>query len=585
MRYGQRIRLWQIFPVIFIFFLVGWFSTDEKGDKGNGNDNAENILNAMKSELDRSMEKLKLPDFESPYFISYLMRERDTFSFSARDGALYSDNKDKARSIYCETRVGNHHLDSSNIESPGFQLDSRYSFMDSYMLSVAPLEDNVPALKDALWLLTDFKYKDALSSYLKKKGDKVFNVEKKNDVDDFSVEEKQIHTSNTFTFKMDEEKWKESIRKASLLFKELPGITTSEVEIDGRIESKYFVNSEGSLIFTSYPIYLASASASLVLDDGEEIGNADYIYARTPEDIFNERALSKSVSKVMEELKLLKAVSRSDPYTAPAILSPTVTGVFFHEAVGHRLEGERQRLEKEGQTFKGKIGTKVIPDFITVEDDPTLKEYNGTELNGFYEYDDEGVKAQKVTLISNGILQNYLMSRTPVEGFPKSNGHGRSSGLQKPMGRMGNIIVRSSREFSEDKLKEMLIAEAKKRGKTFGFIVKDIEGGGETSTTKLNFQAFRSTPKFVYRVDVETGKEELVRGVEIVGTPLISINRIIATGKDYDVFNGYCSAESGSVPVSTVAPSVLIEEIELQRKPEKKTRPPIMPRPDSEAKN
>ncbi len=557
-------------------FTGGWFQALEEKKP-------EKLINIMKDELNRSMEELKLPDFESPYFISYLLRESKLFSISAKNGALYSNNSRTARSIYCETRVGDYSFDSSNIGAPDYGFTNKYSYGGGYGLIAAPIEDNETALKTSLWLLTDSKYKRALSSYLKKKSEKIFKVDDKDEeeLDDFSKEDPDIFISEKKELSYNEKKIANNLRKASKIFNGFPEIRSSGVEAEGRVLSRYYINSEGQKVFTSYPLYMSSVSASMITEKGEGISNADVHYDTDSDSIFDSKTLEKSISRVVDELKMLSGASKMDPYAGPAILSPKVTGVFFHEAIGHRLEGERQRTENEGQTFKGKTGKKIIPDFLSVEDDPTLKSFQGINLNGFYEFDDEGVRAQRVELIKGGILKNFLLSRTPIKGFNNSNGHGRSSAQRKPMGRMANLIVKSSKEYSEEELKKMLIAEAKKKGKKFGLIIKDIEGGGETNTGRRSFQAFRSTPKFVYKVDVETGKEELVRGVEIVGTPIISINRIIATGNDYKIFNGYCGAESGSVPVSTVAPSVLIEEIELQRKPMKKTRPPIIGKPSA----
>jgi predicted Zn-dependent protease len=256
-------------------------------------------------------------------------------------------------------------------------------------------------------------------------------------------------------------------------------------------------------------------------------------------------------------------------------------GVFFHETVGHRLEGERQNDEKEGRTFKGQVGKRVLPEFLSVVDDPTARTAAGVSLNGYYTHDDEGVPARPVTLVDNGILKDYLKSRTPIAGSPRSNGHGRAEGTADPMGRMANLFVRSTRKLTGAQLKEKLLEEVRKQGKPFGLIIRDITGGS-TNTTNYGYQAFKGQPRLVFRVDAQTGKETLVRGVEMVGTPLTTVSRIIATSDTVGVFNGFCGAESGFVPVSTVAPAVLMSEIELQRTQKSAERPPILPSPWSE---
>ncbi|MEE8135696.1 MAG: metallopeptidase TldD-related protein, partial [Thermodesulfobacteriota bacterium] len=266
------------------------------------------------------------------------------------------------------------------------------------------------------------------------------------------------------------------------------------------------------------------------------------------------------------------------PVSVPALLEPEAAGVVFHEAIGHRLEGERQIDDNEGQTFKEKVGEIVIPPFLSIIDDPSMKNFNGTHLMGYYPFDDQGVPGERVVLIDKGILRNFLLSRTPVNGFERSNGHGRASYGRAPIARMSNTIIESDTEYSKEKLKELLIEEVKRQNKPFGLLIKRMKGG-ETNTSSYNFQAYRATPVAIYKVDPKTGEETPVRDVEIVGTPLVSINKIIATGDDYSVFNGFCGAESGYIPVSTVAPSILVSEIELQRKSSKKEKLPLLPPP------
>jgi predicted Zn-dependent protease len=281
---------------------------------------------------------------------------------------------------------------------------------------------------------------------------------------------------------------------------------------------------------------------------------------------------------VVAELTALRAAPAIDPYTGPAILESDAAGVLFHEAVGHRLEGDRQDGEGEGKTFRGQVGRQVLPTFLSIVDDPTVRALKGEPLNGFYEYDEEGVKGQRTVLVEKGVLRNYLLGRQPVEGFLQSNGHGRSQGTSKPVARMANLIVESTKQLDDGELKKQLIAEAKRQGKPYGLIIRDITGGN-TNTSSYGYQAFKGVPRMVFRVDVKTGEETLVRGVEIVGTPLSAVNRIMATGRKQGVFNGFCGAESGNVPVSTVAPAMLLQEIELQRAEEGKDRPPLLPSP------
>ena len=339
-----------------------------------------------------------------------------------------------------------------------------------------------------------------------------------------------------------------------------------------------FVNTEGTRLVTEDTLYGVHVQAFTRADDGQLLEDSRDFYAPLETQLPGDAEMKKDIEGMVSELLALRAAPTIDPYTGPAILDSDAAGVLFHEAVGHRLEGERQWNDAEGKTFRGQVGRLVLPPFISVIDDPTATERGGKQLNGHYLFDEEGVRAQKVTLVKAGVLQTYLLSRRPVEGFLKSNGHGRAQGNRKPVARMANLFVESTKRVSAAELKQQLIAEARRQGKPFGLMIRDITGGN-TNTTSYGYQAFKGTPRMVYRVDVKTGAETLVRGVEIVGTPLSSINRILATGATDGVFNGFCGAESGMVPVSTVAPAMLLQEIELQRSVDGKDRPPLIPSP------
>ena len=255
--------------------------------------------------------------------------------------------------------------------------------------------------------------------------------------------------------------------------------------------------------------------------------------------------------------------------------------MLFHEAVGHRLEGERVDDDKEGRRTRVRWGSGSLPAFLSIVDDPTLRAAAGTSLNGSYAFDEQGVPAQRTVLVEDGRLRPTSCRASPSARSRGRTGTGAAR-ARSPMARMANLIVESRRAVSRDELKRLLMREARRQGKPYGLVIRDITGGN-TNTMSYGYQAFKGTPRLVYRVDARTGKEELVRGVELVGTPLTSVNKVMATSRDVKVFNGYCGAESGYVPVSTVAPAVLVGEIELQRVARQSERSPILPAPWSEA--
>jgi len=296
--------------------------------------------------------------------------------------------------------------------------------------------------------------------------------------------------------------------------------------------------------------------------------------ARLPKDA----EILAAVEKAGKNLQDLLRAPPSDPFVGPAILSGRAAGVFFHEIFGHRIEGHRQKDVTEGQTFSKKVGEEILPEFLSIVDDTTMKKLGKQDLLGYYQFDDEGVAAQRVNLVDHGVLKNFEMSRSPLVGFPHSNGHGRRQLGATPVSRQGNLIVQSSKTVTNAELRAKLIELIKAQGKPFGLLIDDI-AGGFTFTGRGQPQAFQVLPLVVYKVFPDGRPDELVRGVDIVGTPLAALTKIVATGDTPEVFNGYCGAESGSVPVSAASPAILTSELEVQKKESSTDRPPILPPP------
>lgn len=534
------------------------------------------LLDAMAAELARSQQELHLKDDKGPYFISYQLKDFDQRELTARYGALFADNAFRERTLRVDVRVGSYAFDSSLGDERDFGASTRGTSHLAH--KAAPLDDSPAALRTALWLLTDEKYKAALFDFLKKKGEDVYAVDDPKRSPSFAREPPHTFLGPQVAFPFAHQRWAAFARELSARLAAQPELFDSEVRVTADKVVRCFVSTEGARLVTEDTLYAVHVAAFSRADDGQLLDDSRDWYAPTEAQLPAPEELRAQTERMVADLKALREAPVLDPYTGPAMLSPEAAGVLFHEAVGHRLEGDRQERDSDGKTFRGQVGKLVLPAFLSLADDPTARERGGVPLNGSYAFDEEGVPAQQVTLVKDGVLTGFLLSRRPLDGFVSSNGHGRAQGNRRPVARMANLLVESKKQVGDAELKRLLIAEAKRQGKPYGLLIRDLTGGN-TSTQSFGYQAFKGLPRLVYRVDVRDGKETLVRGVEIVGTPLSSVNRVLATGTAQGVFNGFCGAESGMVPVSAVAPALLLQELELQRSQDGRDRPPVLSAP------
>lgn len=538
------------------------------------------MLKAVVGEIDRSMGKLKLADNEAPYFIGLQVKQFDTRSVVGRFGALVGTSSDVYRNVLADVRVGSYAFDSTP-PPDAFGFDFDFDAGGYEPTKHLPIDDDPRALRTALWLVIDEQYKRALSTYLKKRGGQVYKPDEPDRAPSFSQELPVTWVGEQTPFDFDRKRWEQEVRRITARLVR-PGLFDGEMRVSADKVVRWFASSEGSRIVSEQVMFGLHVNAYTRADDGMLLENSRDFYAPTEAGLPSGKALEKEVDQLIAELEALRVAPVVDPFTGPALLSPEATGVLFHEAVGHRLEGERQFDNNEGRTFKGQIGRAILPDFVNLYDDPTLATWKLGEqvvpLNGFYRYDEQGVPAARASLVENGVLKAYLLSRSLVTGFEKSNGHGRSASNRRPVARMANLVVEPTKTVPEAELKKLLLEEVRRQGKPYGIYIKDITGGN-TNTSSMGYQAFKGTSRLVYRVHADDGREELVRGVELVGTPLSSVNRILAMGDRMAVFNGFCGAESGYVPVSAIAPATLVGEFELQRTHKDYGRLPILPAP------
>lgn len=530
------------------------------------------------------MSSLRLADHEPPYYIGLQVKDVDSRSVAGRFGAVHSRRASRYRALLPDVRVGSYEFDStSEPETFGFDYDDG-AYHPSHAL---PLENDLHALKSAVWLVIDTTYKQALASFLGKRASLVHRPDQPDRPAAFTREAAAQHVEPPKAFTFDDDVWSGEVRRVTARLRDTAGILDAEMSVTAEHEVRHFASSEGTRLVTEQMIFGLHVSAASRAEDGALLEHNRNFYGASETDLPRGDALDRAVSQMISEMLALRTAPVLDPYTGPALLAPEATGVLFHETLGHRLEGHRVEHDGEGRTFKGQIGKEILPPFISLVDDPTLAVFRTPKtspvpnvdvpLNGFYRYDEEGVPAQRVTLVDKGVLRGYLLSRKPVTGFDRSNGHGRGASSHMPVARMGNLMVLAHQTVPAARLKRMLLDEVKRQKKPYGILIKDI-AGGNTNTASYGYQAFKGASRLVYRVHLD-GREELVRGVEMVGTPLTAIGKIAAMGDDPQVFNGYCGAESGYVPVSAVAPSMLLREIELQRVSKALGRPPLLPSP------
>ena len=533
------------------------------------------LLGIMQSELDLSMEKLEAPDGTKPYFLQYQVTDECDVSISATLGAIVRNQTSHTRLLDTDVRCGDYSLDNTRqIRGGGYYGDG--TGWRSY--SALPLNDDPVATRHALWLSTDEEFKSAVKRLARVQANLKVKVEEEDPSDDFSHEKPSVHVGPWVEQSCDQEALTERVREWSRLFREHPLIYSSRISLSGNVSNHLMVNSEGSKLQFGRGWWRIGIQASTIADDGMELSQYEAFDAHSPEGLPSEEEVLRGIEQVIADVLALRDAPIVEPYMGPAILMNRATGVFFHEIFGHRIEGHRQKDVEEGQTFAKKIDKEVLPGFLSVVDDPTRRVFKGIELNGYYEYDDECVPGQAVRLVEDGILKTFLMSRSPTRGFNKSNGHGRRQPGNTVVARQGNLIIESTRQVPFDELRAMLIEECRKQDKDYGLMFKDISGGF-TTTGRRGPQAFKVIPLVVYRVYTDGRPDELVRGVDIVGTPLTSFSKILCTADDPGVFNGVCGAESGSVPVSAISPSILVEQIEVEKKQKAQDRPPILAAP------
>ena len=529
------------------------------------------VLDAMEAELARSLEVLGAEEVP-PYFLSYEIIGHHHVTATAVFGALRSSSDFRHRTLDVDLRVGDYALD--NTRRVGND-NNRWRRSGARAI---PIDDDPYAIRSVIWRETDRYYKEALEQYAKVTTDVEVKVAPEDAAGDLSREAPQRAIDPILEVSASLADWEAKVQRYTAPFAAASGtIYGARANLNAIAETRWLVSSEGTRVRTGEVRYHLSIGAHTVAEDGMRLPRDEIFSSTTLEGLPSDETVMATVDRMIADLEALRNAPVVEPYAGPAILEGRAAGVFFHEVLGHRVEGHRQKNTDDGQTFKKKIGERILPAGFSVHFDPTVERMGATDLAGAYRYDNEGVAARRVTVVEDGVLRGFLMSRSPIDGFLQSNGHGRKDAGFRPVARQSNLIVQVANGHSRDELKAMLLDAVREQGKAFGLKFVDIQGG-VTQTGRWLPNAFNVQPVMVYRVHLD-GREELVRGVDLIGTPLTTLSHVVAADDQVAVFNGICGAESGGVPVSAVAPGILVTQVEVQKKPKSQQRPPLLPSP------
>ncbi|MDR2382994.1 MAG: TldD/PmbA family protein [Prevotellaceae bacterium] len=534
----------------------------------------DKLVEILKTELDRNFTVLN--DNPVPaYYLSYRVQDIQNHTIRASFGKLlYNSNPRHQRLFNIDVRVGDYEMDNTREIKGG----NRYN---DYSNNVLVVEDSPAAIQKTLWRVTDQVYKDAVKQFENVKANVAVKVASEDKSGDFTKETPEKYFEPVIplkNFKFDASEWEKRLKKYSEVFSANKDVLSNTAFFDFELIRKYFVDTEGREIVENTYAYRLQISISTTAEDGMSLPLFLSYFAIDAKDLPSDAQVLNDAKKMSELLSDLRKAPVAESYSGPALMTAEAAGVFFHEIFGHRVEGARLKQESDAQTFKKKVGELVLPKDISIIFDPKLKKYANIPLNGSYVFDDEGIRGQKVEVVKDGILKSFLMSRTPIENFPNSNGHGRAMIYFDNVTRQSNMIIETSDPKSESELRAMLIEQAKNANKEYAYLFDKVSGGF-TTTGRYMPNAFNVTPLIVYRIYVDGRPDELVRGVDLVGTPLAIFSQVAACGKDYGVFNGACGAESGSIPVSCVSPTLFIKMIETQKKSKSQNQPPILERP------
>ena len=530
----------------------------------------DKIIDILREEINYQMKELQKQE-HPPYYLNFRVSDNHSTILKTSFGSIMNINEGHQRTFVPQIRIGTTEFDNfkyNDMSMPG-------NPVMTFPIDNDNIED---AARQSIWKATSLRYKYAVEAYKQAQVTSSVNTATLDKAPSFSKTEVNKHYEEPLAnekLKIDVELWKKNLMRISAVFDEFPMLVSGTAELSFSVVRNYFIDTDGTEVVQNLPYARIIVNCSTKADDGMNLPLLKSYFSHDINGLADVELMVSEAREMAETAIKLRNAPVVDPYTGPVLMSGEASGVFFHEIFGHRLEGQRMKQDQDGQTFKSKVGKKIITKNFNIYDDPSLINYHGRDLNGYYKYDDQGVKAQRVTVVDNGVLNEFLMTRTPIDGFPKSNGHARCSGGADPVSRQSNLIIESNENLSEEDMRNLFIQEIKAQDKEYGFYFKSVTSGF-TYTTVGQINSFNVTPTEVYQVFADGREDRLIRGVDLIGTPLSMFSNITHGGSVGQVFEGMCGAESGWVPVTAISPSILCSKVEMQRKAKSNDLPPIL---------
>jgi PmbA/TldA metallopeptidase C-terminal domain len=576
----------------------GSFTSGKQPDllnQGGEGTPSDALIKAMRDELERS-RKMTLASLEPPYFIQYLVDDSENFAVSASLGGLLSRRHERFREPEVRVRVGDYKFDNTNYSGAGFNFGSRYD------LGRFPLDDAYPVLRRYLWLTTDSAYKSAVEAISRKRA-ALRNLNQSEQIPDFAKAQPVQFIRPFAKLTIDESAWTVKVRTLSALFAQYPEIKNSSIELESSAGGYTIVNSEGTVVREPENVTYLRVRAIAQAPDGMTVRDALTYHAIDVMHLPGEAEMTRGIKALAENVIAMSHAPRGEDYSGPVLFEAAAGAQILAETLGHNLDLTRRPVSDGGRgggfqpsELEGRIGARVLPDSFDVVDDPTQKEWRGRALFGSFDVDREGVIPKPLQLVEKGVLKGYLLTRQPVRGFEGSNGRARLPGsFGANSATFSNLFINAREGVAPAELKKKLIETCAARGKPYGILVRRMDFPSSASIEEArrlltgNQGSGRpvSIPLLVYKVSPD-GHEELVRGVRFRGLNVRSLKDILAAGNDATAFEFMDNSApfaliggSGFTAESVVvAPSVLIDDLELHPLEDESPKLPIVPAPE-----